>query len=114
MPSAGYRMLPTCVLGKDTRGSTDRWTHRQRGGRHSGGMNKASGESKKLVALSGTIALIAFVLLGALFDGWGWAWVVFLVPGVIRVWQAVGDKESDPSHDGEEAGGVAPPRRYEA
>lgn len=77
-------------------------------------MNKASGESKKLVALSGTIALIAFVLLGALFDGWGWAWVVFLVPGVIRVWQAVGDKESDPSHDGEEAGGVAPPRRYEA
>jgi hypothetical protein len=26
----------------------------------------------------------------------------------------VGDKESDPSHDGEEAGGVAPPRRYEA
>jgi hypothetical protein len=23
MPSAGYRMLPACVLGKDTRGSTD-------------------------------------------------------------------------------------------
>ncbi|MEI2778173.1 MAG: hypothetical protein V9G19_19845 [Tetrasphaera sp.] len=40
-----------------------------------------------LIAASGTLALIAFVFCGVVFDGWAWAWVFFLVPAAIRAFQ---------------------------
>lgn len=60
----------------------------------------------KLLAISGTIALVVYILLGSLFGAWAWAWIVFLVPGAIRLWQGAGRE----GHAGDE---VPRPQRYE-
>lgn len=44
-----------------------------------------SSMADRLMVGSGTLALIAFVLCGFLLNGWAWAWVFFLVPGLLRV-----------------------------
>ena len=52
---------------------------------------KASSNStaQKLLAISGSLALIVFLVLGFAFHAWPIAWVAFLVPGMIRTWMAV-------------------------
>ena len=95
----------------------------------------------KLLAISGTLALIAYMLIGFLLEGWAWGWVVFLIPGAIRAWQAVGQPKTPaeisgtgaghgagsstpnpstsssnthPSHEGHEPGDTPPPpQRYQ-
>ena len=120
--------------------STVRWTRRRGPGEDSGLVDNNSSPSfgTKLLAISGTLALIAYMLIGFLLDGWAWGWVVFLIPGAIRAWQAVGQPktpaeisgagaghgagsstsapsvEADPSHEGHEPGDTPPPpQRYQ-
>ena len=40
--------------------------------------------SARVPAAAGGLATIAFLVAGMAFDGWSWAWVFFLVPGVLR------------------------------
>lgn len=50
----------------------------------------ASGEvslGNRLTAISGGLATVIFLLLGFVFHAWAWAWIVFLVPGLIHRWQ---------------------------
>lgn len=44
---------------------------------------------QRLLAISGTLALIIFFVLGFAFGAWGIAWIVFLIPGMVRAWMAV-------------------------
>lgn len=44
----------------------------------------------RLMAVSGGVALCLFFICGFLFGGWAWAWIFFLVPGLMRTWFAVG------------------------
>lgn len=44
----------------------------------------------RLTAMSGTLALIAFLLCGFVLRGWAWAWVFFLVPGLVHTWNGAG------------------------
>ncbi|MEI2765252.1 MAG: DUF1707 domain-containing protein [Dermatophilaceae bacterium] len=49
----------------------------------------AGGQSatmSRLVAMSGSLALLAFLACGFLLRGWAWAWIFFLVPGLVRAW----------------------------
>lgn len=48
----------------------------------------------RLVAMSGSLALLAFLACGFLLRGWAWAWIFFLVPGLVRAWYR------DPGRDG--------------
>uniref|UniRef100_UPI001C92FD7C hypothetical protein n=1 Tax=Dermacoccus nishinomiyaensis TaxID=1274 RepID=UPI001C92FD7C len=53
-------------------------------------MNASSNSTaQKLLAISGPLALIVFLVLGLVFHAWAIAWVAFLVPGMIRTWMAV-------------------------
>lgn len=87
-------------------------------------MSTSPSTATKLLAISGSLALIVFIVLGVVFHAWAWAWVVFLIPGAIRAWQAVGQDHDAAvtqghddvrvSHEGEEARRDAPPpQRYE-
>lgn len=83
-------------------------------------MDKTPKLGAQLVAVSGTIALIVYLLAGWFFGAWAWAWIVFLVPGLIVRWQSAGRGESSgtatppASHEGSEpAKDVPPPQRYE-
>ena len=51
----------------------------------------SSSIADRLMVGSGTLALIAFVLCGILLNGWGWAWVFFLVPGLLRAFNGSGE-----------------------
>lgn len=86
------------------------------------GGNAGAGPSfaTKLLAISGGLATIIFLVLGFVFHAWAWAWLVFLVPGLVRTWQSVGqgDAGSAPvarplpsaSHEGDEP---PAPQRYQ-
>lgn len=37
---------------------------------------------ERLMAVSGSLALVAFFVLGFAFHAWAWAWVVFVLPGI--------------------------------
>lgn len=89
-------------------------------------MSRSDPVRTKLLASSGTLAVIAFFILGFIFNAWAWAWVVFLVPGVVAIWfgdeperKAVGRRRDTTSrlpqgHEGSEQGsGPPPPQRYE-
>ncbi len=41
-------------------------------------------QADRLLAVSGSIATIVFLVLGIAFGAWAWAWIVFLIPGVVR------------------------------
>lgn len=93
---------------------------------HTGGMARSDSTRTKLMATSGSLAVIVFFVLGFVFDAWAWAWVVFLVPGVVTIW--FGDDEPSkkqvkrdagqssaplpPGHEGED-GNPPPPQRYQ-
>jgi hypothetical protein len=47
----------------------------------------------RLVAASGSIALIAFLFAGMVFGAWAWAWVFFLVPGALKAWYGMTDDD---------------------
>jgi len=49
---------------------------------------RKGGRMAGLMAISSTLALIAFMIIGFVFDGWAWGWVVFLMPGLLKSWQA--------------------------
>lgn len=83
--------------------------------------------------------MIAFFVLGFVFHAWGWAWIVFLLPGVASIWfgddtsrrsgrgssgaarrRSVGPRSTEgsgglpPGHEGAEPGDLPPPpQRYE-
>lgn len=98
-------------------------------------MNTHAGVGTKLLAVSGTVALIVYILAGMIFGAWAWAWVVFLVPGAIRAWMGAGEstqqietqgrgagrpavadaaEEASESHRGSEGPSpIPPPRTYE-
>ncbi len=44
----------------------------------------------RVMAVSGGVALLLFFVCGFVFGGWAWAWLFFLVPGLLRTWFAVG------------------------
>ncbi len=46
--------------------------------------------SKRLAAVSGPLSLILFFVCGFAFNGWAWAWIVFLLPGVVFAWARAG------------------------
>lgn len=46
----------------------------------------------RLMAGSSGIALVAFFILGFGFNGWAWAWLVFLVPGIIASMANAGER----------------------
>lgn len=48
--------------------------------------NQPMTTARKLLAVSGTLALITFFVLGFAFHAWEIAWVVFLVPGLLHRW----------------------------
>ena len=74
--------------------------------------------------MSGPLALIAFFICGFAFQGWAWAWIFFLVPGVFYAWSGQerggsrrlqdGHRDASdalpPGHEGKEN---PPPQRYE-
>lgn len=82
----------------------------------------------RLLAISGTLTLIVFLVLGLAFGAWAWAWVVFLIPGAIGAWQGAGRPDNrteaasrgipsplPPGHEGAEPGDdIPPPRGYPA
>lgn len=41
-----------------------------------------------VLAISGTLALAAFMVIGMVFNGWAWGWIVFLIPGMLRTYLA--------------------------
>lgn len=41
-----------------------------------------------LLAISGGLATIAFLIIGFVFSGWAWAWIVFMIPGLLRTYLA--------------------------
>lgn len=79
----------------------------------------------KVMVASGMVAVIAYFALGYLLDAWAWAWIVFLVPGIVRVWVPPGrsiDASGSghpqgtlpPGHEGSETPGLtSPPQRDE-
>ncbi len=75
--------------------------------------------ASKLFAISGTLAVPVFLFVGFVFHAWAWAWVVFLVPGMVRTWQAVGrgdDRQLGQGHGtatGAEDRTPPPPTSYE-
>ena len=42
--------------------------------------------SSRVLAVSGSVATLLFLACGMAFDGWAWAWVFFLVPGIVATW----------------------------
>ena len=82
-------------------------------------MARSDPTSTKLLASSGTIALILFFVLGFAFGAWAWAWVVFLIPGLVAIWFGDGGRRGGsksaqglpPGHEGDEA--PPSPQRYQ-
>ena len=69
--------------------------------------------AQKLLAVSGTLALITFFVLGFAFHAWEIAWVVFLVPGLLRRWVSFDEpKESPRSGYGIDDDGTPKPYPY--
>ncbi len=38
----------------------------------------------RMLAISGGLATVVFLVLGFAFGAWAWAWIVFLIPGLVR------------------------------
>lgn len=41
---------------------------------------------ERAAAVTGSMSVVIFLVLGLAFHAWGWAWVVFLVPGALGGW----------------------------
>lgn len=48
-------------------------------------------QANGLLAISGGLATVAFLILGFVFHGWAWGWVVFLIPGLVRGYLAASE-----------------------
>ncbi|CCH78411.1 exported hypothetical protein [Nostocoides japonicum T1-X7] len=46
---------------------------------------------ERLMAVSGSLSVVVFLLLGFVFHAWAWAWLVFLVPGLVWKWNHPGE-----------------------
>ena len=44
-----------------------------------------------ILAMSGGLATVAFLIIGFAFSGWYYAWIVFLIPGLLRTYLANSD-----------------------
>lgn len=40
----------------------------------------------RLEAISKPLAVVIFLVCGFALRGWAWAWIVFLVPGILHAW----------------------------
>lgn len=68
--------------------------------------------AEKLLAISGSLALITFFVLGFAFDAWAVAWVVFLVPGLLRRWVSVEAPQPKPATQGYGIAADGTPKAY--
>jgi hypothetical protein len=41
---------------------------------------------ERAAAVTGSLSVVIFLVLGLVFHAWAWAWVVFLVPGALGGW----------------------------
>ncbi|WP_344084123.1 hypothetical protein [Nostocoides veronense] len=39
-----------------------------------------------MLAMSSGLATVLFLIIGFVFDGWVWGWIVFLIPGLVRTY----------------------------
>ncbi|MCA0178312.1 MAG: hypothetical protein LCH77_01675 [Actinobacteria bacterium] len=39
-----------------------------------------------MLAMSGGLATVIFLIIGFVFNGWAWGWIVFLIPGLMRTY----------------------------
>lgn len=75
--------------------------------------NQPMTTAHKLLAVSGTLALITFFVLGFAFHAWEIAWVAFLVPGLLRRWVSLdAPNESGRGGYGISADGTPKPYPY--
>jgi hypothetical protein len=47
----------------------------------------------RMLAISGGLVTVVFLVLGFAFHAWPWAWVVFLVPGLVRGYYGLDRKD---------------------
>ena len=59
-------------------------------GRGAGNFDRMSG----LMAISVPLATLAFFILGFTTGGWGWAWIVFLIPPILRAYERGGRRNA--------------------
>ncbi|MBK7720754.1 MAG: DUF1707 domain-containing protein [Austwickia sp.] len=45
---------------------------------------------QRLLAISGGLSLVLFFAIGFGLHGWAWAWIVFLIPGLVRGYYGMG------------------------
>lgn len=48
---------------------------------------------QRLLAISGGLSLVLFFAIGFGIGGWSWAWLVFLIPGLIRGYYGIQDRD---------------------